>query len=140
MQGYDAAMNDDAKREMISRYTEASVDDDFETLAALRHPDWQETWPQSGEVVRSSQDYHDLRVNRPEGAPTVTMGRDRGGSGDQWWAEMIVDYQDGSRWLAISLFALRDGLVYRERIYFGQPFAAPPWRARWVDQETPAIG
>jgi hypothetical protein len=125
---------------MISRYVAASIDDDFVTLAALRHAQWQETWPQSGEVVRSSEDYHEARINRPEGAPTVTMGRNWGGSGDQWWFEAIVDYQDGSRWLAISLFELRDGLVYRERIYFGQPFPAPAWRARWVQQGTPAIG
>jgi hypothetical protein len=125
---------------MISRYVAASIDDDFVTLSALRHAQWQETWPQSGEVVRSSEDYHQSRTNRPEGAPTVTMGRNWGGSGDQWWAEVIVDYQDGSQWLAISLFELRDGLVYRERIYFGQPFPAPAWRARWVQQGTPAIG
>ena len=130
----------DAHRAMIQRYVQASIDDDFPTLAASRHAEWQEIWPQSGEIVMSSEDYHLARINRPEGAPTVTMGRDWGGSGDQWWAETIVDYPDGSRWLATSLFALRDGLVHRERIYFGQPFPAPAWRSRWVQQGPPAIG
>ena len=132
-------MSDESNGEVVRRYLTASIEDDFETLAALRHPEWQERWPQSGEVVRSSEHYHELRVNRPEGAPAVKPGVSRGGSGDQWWAELVVDYQDGSRWLAVSLFELRDGLVYRERIYFGQPFGAPPWRAPWVDLETPAI-
>ncbi|MGH2407761.1 MAG: hypothetical protein ACRDF7_06760 [Candidatus Limnocylindrales bacterium] len=130
----------DAHGDLVRRYVQASIADDFATLGALRHVEWQETWPQSGEVVPSSHAYHEARVNRPEGAPTVTMGREWGGSGDQWWAEMVVDYPDGSRWLATSLFELRDGLVYRERIYFGQPFPAPAWRARWVQQGPPAIG
>ena len=129
----------DAHAAMIQHYVQASIDDDFPTLAALRHRDWQEAWPQSGEVVLNSEDYREARINRPEGAPTVTMGRDWGGSGDQWWAEMIVDYPDGSRWLATSLFELRDGLVHRERIYFGQAFPAQAWRARWVRQGPPAL-
>ncbi|MFI5254853.1 MAG: hypothetical protein ACHQ15_05295 [Candidatus Limnocylindrales bacterium] len=132
--------DDDVPRAMIDRYLTANIADDFPTLAALRHADWEESWPQSGEVVPSSEDYRQARTNRPEGAPTVRPGRARGGSGDQWWAETIVDYQDGSSWLAISLFELRDGLVYRERIYFGQAFPAPAWRARWVRQGPPALG
>jgi hypothetical protein len=124
---------------LVRRYAEASRDDDFETLSQLRHADWQQTWPQSGEIVTSSANYHDLRVNRPEGAPRVTLGANLGGSGDDWWAELIVDYADGSRWLAINLIGLRDGLIHRERIYFGQPFAPPAWRAKWVTQGPPAI-
>jgi hypothetical protein len=127
------------RAELVRRYAEASRDDDFETLARLRHPEWQETWPQSGEIVTSSANYHDLRVNRPEGAPRVEIGASAGGSGDDWWAELIVHYADGSRWLAITLIELRDGLVHRERIYFGQPFAPPAWRAKWVTQGPPAI-
>ncbi len=124
---------------LARRYAEASRDDDFETLTQLRHPDWQQAWPQSGEIVTSSANYHDLRVNRPEGAPRVELGASSGGSGDEWWSELIVSYADGSRWLAINLVELRDGLVYRERIYFGQPFPAPGWRAKWVTQGPPAI-
>jgi hypothetical protein len=132
-------MNTKPAGDLVRRYATASCDDDFETLDQLRHPDWQETWPQSGETVMTGADYHALRINRPEGAPTVRMGVEMGGSGDQWWTEMIVDYQDRSRWLAVSLFELRDGLIYRERIYFGQPFPAPGWRAQWVTQGPPAI-
>jgi hypothetical protein len=124
---------------LVRRYAEASRDDDFEALTRMRHPDWQQTWPQSGEIVTSSAKYHDLRVHRPEGAPRVELGANSGGSGDDWWSELIVHYQDGSRWLAINLIELRDGLVYRERIYFGQPFPAPAWRAKWVTQGPPAI-
>ena len=132
-------MDESDRAQLVRRYAEASRDDDFDMLTRLRHRDWQQTWPQSGEIVTSSANYHDLRVHRPEGAPRVDLGTSSGGSGDQWWSELIVHYADGSRWLAINLIELRDGLVHRERIYFGQPFAAPGWRAKWVTQGPPAI-
>ncbi len=131
-------MTGKAGAELISRYAAASARDDFETLEALRHPDWQEAWPQSGEVVTSSANYHTVRTQRPEGAPRVEPTRS-GGSGDCWWGEAVVHYADGTRWLAVTIFELRHGLVYRERVYFGQPVAAPEWRAPWVEREAPAI-
>ena len=62
-----------------------------------------------------------------------------GGSGDTWWGEAVVHYADGSRWLGITIFELRDGLIYRERLYFGPAFPAPDWRAQWVEREEPAV-
>lgn len=95
-------------------------------------------WPQSGEQVMSHDDYVAMRLNRPEGAPRVeALGT--GGSGETWWAESIIHYADGSRWLGMSVFELRQGRIYRERVYFGEPFPAPAWRARWVHQGEPAI-
>ena len=122
----------------IRHYAEAGARDDFEAMESLRHPDWQEAWPQSGEIVTSSATYRTVRTQRPEGAPRVEPGR-IGGSGACWWSEAIVHYGDGSRWLAITIYELRDGLIWRERIYFGQPVTAPGWRAQLVDHEEPAI-
>ena len=124
--------------DVLRRYADAGARDDFETMEALRHQDWQEAWPQSGEIVTSSANYRVVRTQRPEGAPRVEPRR-VGGSGDCWWSESIVHYADGSRWLAVSIYELRDGLVWRERIYFGQPVTAAPWRAEWVEREEPAV-
>ena len=127
--------NDEAT---VARYVAASQDEDFAALASLRHDEWEMIWPQSGERVVSHDNYVAMRTNRPEGAPRVeSLGI--GGSGDTWWGESIIHYADGSRWLGVSLFELRDGLVHRERVYFGQPFAAPAWRATWVTRSEPAI-
>ena len=131
-------MATESGEELIRRYVTASAADDFEAMAALRHPDWQEFWPQSGEVVTSSANYLIVRSQRPEGAPRVEPGR-MGGSGDTWWGEGVVHYADGSRWLGITIFELRDGLIHRERLYFGPPFPAPEWRSQWVEHEEPAV-
>ena len=124
--------------DLIRRYAEAGARDDFEAMEALRHADWQEAWPQSGEIVPSSAHYRAVRSGRPEGAPRVVPGR-FGGSGDCWWGEAVVHYADGSRWLAVTIFELRDGLIWRERVYFGPPVAAPAWRAHLVEREEPAV-
>jgi hypothetical protein len=58
-------MTDQAGAELIRRYAEANAKDDFETLEALRHPEWQEAWPQSGEIVTSSANYRAARTRRP---------------------------------------------------------------------------
>jgi hypothetical protein len=122
----------------IARYVAASEEEDFATLASLRHGDWEMLWPQSGERVVGHDNYIGMRKNRPEGAPRVeALGV--GGSGNTWWGESIIHYADGSRWLGISLFELHDGLVHRERVYFGQPFTAPAWRAKWVTKSEPVI-
>ncbi len=124
--------------DLVRRYADAGARDDFNAMEALRHPEWQEAWPQSGEIVTSSANYRVVRTQRPEGAPRVEPKR-VGGSGDCWWSEAIVHYADGSRWLAVSIYELRDDLVWRERIYFGQPVTAPAWRAQWVEREEPAV-
>ena len=125
-------------RETIERYSDAGARDDFEGMEALRHPDWQERWPQSGEVVTSSAAYRTVRTQRPEGAPRVEPRR-HGGAGDCWWSESIVHYADGSNWLAVTIYELRDQLIWRERIYFGQPVNSPAWRAPLVEHEEPAV-
>jgi hypothetical protein len=79
-----------------------------------------------------------MRLNRPEGAPRVEALAS-GGAGDAWWTENIIHYADGSRWLAVSILELRDALVLRERVYFGQPFEPPAWRKDWVRRGAPAI-
>lgn len=124
--------------ELIRRYTEANGRNDFGTMESLRHGDWQERWPQSGEVVASSANYRMVRTQRREGQPSVETGR-IGGSGDCWWSEEVIRYPDGSVWLGLTIFELRDGVVWRERVYFGPPFPAPEWRAAWVEQEEPAV-
>ena len=123
--------------ELIRTYAAASAVDDFATMEDLRHPDWKEAWPQSGEVVTSNANYRQARTGHPEGAPRVEPGR-MGGSGDTWWGEAVVHYADGSRWLGLTIFELRDGLVYCERVYFGPAFPAAEWRAQWVEREEPA--
>jgi hypothetical protein len=33
----------------------------------------------------------------------------------------------------VTLFELKDDLLYRQTAFFAEPFEAPAWRAAWVD-------
>jgi hypothetical protein len=42
--------------------------------------------------------------------------------------------------LSITIYEFSGDLIRSERVYFGQPFPAPAWRARWIEKGKPAIG
>lgn len=130
----------DPRDALIERYEQASVADDFDTMRRLRHPQWQMLWPQSGEIVHGHDNYVAIRTNRPEGAGPRIEPLRHGGAGDTWWSESIIHYGDGSRWLIVAVYEFSGDLIRRERVYFGQAFPAPAWRAKWVEKGTPAIG
>jgi hypothetical protein len=127
------------RQTIIERYEKASVADDFEAMRSIRHLDWQMLWSQSGEIVKGHDNYVAIRTNRPEGGGPRVEPLRYGGSGDLWWSEAIIHYGDGSRWLGITIYEFSGDLIRSERVYFGQPFQAPAWRARWVEKGKPAI-
>jgi hypothetical protein len=128
----------EARHAIIERYESASAADDFATMGRFRHPDWQMRWPQSGEIVKGHDNYVALRTHRPEGGPRVEPLR-HGGSGETWWSEIAIHYADGANWLGITIFEFQGDLIRSEQVYFGQPFQAPAWRARWVEKGEPAV-
>jgi hypothetical protein len=145
----------ESNEEVVRAYAAASVAADVDAAARLRHPEWIVEWPQSGERVTSSEAFAEIVRNYPGGAPSAKVRRivgdqDRwlvtpsntvirvGGEGDAWWGEWVVTYPDGGTYYCIDLIELRDGLVYRETVYWAAPFAAPEWRAPWVERAEAA--
>jgi hypothetical protein len=142
-------------REVVERYMRA-MPGDFDTLAALRHPDFVLEFPQSGEVIRGHENWqaaHQRYADVESETRRVTGSEDRWilspgfagftptrivGSGDTFTVESIGTYPGGESYHVISIIELRDGLVFRGRTYFAAPFEAPEWRARWVEQKAPA--
>ena len=136
--------------EIARRYADASCRIDLDAMAALRHPEWQVRWPQSGEHVISSENFRRILDAYPGGRPTSVVTRVVGaedrwvvtpsntvqhiaGSGDFWWSEWRMTYPDGRTYLCIDLIELRDQRVWRETVYWAEPFSAPDWRSAWVD-------
>ena len=137
--------------ECVRQYAAASAAHDVAALAALRHPAWMVVWPQSGEQVRTTEAWAEIIANYPGGAPIAEITRIVGaedrwvvtagntvlrvaGSGDFWWSEWRLTYDNGDVYLVVDLMELRDGLVYRETVYWAAPFEAPAWRAPWVER------
>ena len=139
--------------ELVRAYAAAVVANDQPTIARLRHRDWTAVWPQSGEVVRGTE--NDFAINRayPGGVPQLLPeGRLHGtedrwvtsplgggayrvaGEGETWVGEWRMRYPDGRVWLTVIIIELRDGQVWRETSYWAEPFEAPAWRAQWVER------
>lgn len=144
--------------EAIAReYAAAACRFDFDAMAALRHPDWQASWPQSGERIIGSDNYRRIVDNYPGGYPTSEVTRVVGaedrwvitpgntvqqivGSGDFWWTEWRMRYPDGRTYLCVELMELRDQRIWRETVYWAEPFTAPDWRSQWVTDSKDAPG
>lgn len=141
--------------ELVRRYLAAHQAHDGETLGALRAPSWTSDMPQSGERIRGHANDRAIMANWPGGRPEASVGRVAGaedrwvlmpawtyqrvaGEGDQWWADAVARYPDGSTWHAVLLIELQDRQVARETWFFGPPLEAPEWRAGWVERMTPA--
>jgi hypothetical protein len=137
--------------ELVRRYSEASMNFDFSTLDELRHPEWSAVWPQSGEVLRGSANHRAVVEHYPGGRPQVVQeqlvgSEDRwattplggayrvAGEGEFWTGVWRQVYPDGRTYFSIVLIELRDSKIYRETIYWAEPFEAPAWRAPWVER------
>jgi ketosteroid isomerase-like protein len=99
----------------------------------LFHDDALMEWPQSGERIRGAANRRAIYGAFP-GLPTITPRR-MVSSGDLVVAEATLDYGGGGKpFKSVFIFEMRDGKIARETAYWSEPFAAPDWRAKWVEK------
>ena len=140
-------------REIVERYATA-IRVSGDALDALRHPDFVEDWPQSGERVRGIANMRaidDAYPRRPtEGdvmrvvgsedrwvvTPTYTPLRIEG-SGDVYTLVLTAIYPPNAIWYVTNIIELRDQLVWHVTTFFAESFEPPTWRAQWVERMEP---
>ena len=144
-------MDQTGNRPLVERYIRA-LPADFDTLERLRHQQFVEEWPQSGERIYGYANYRAIHERYPEGAPRsepsgLVGGEHRWvltpmltpirvvGDGVTYTAEFTAAYAGGASYRIVAIIELRDGLVYRQRTYFAPQFEAPDWRSAWVERE-----
>jgi hypothetical protein len=129
-------MQEHEVRELMDRLLEA-MDPALEYEE--RHEDYLVEFPQSGERM----DRDGLRAMQeayPDGPPKIRVRR-LVGAGDLWVGESVVEYADGKVLHGVAILEFRDGKMWRDTRYWGEPFEAPAWRARWVRPiEEPVAG
>ena len=127
----------------VNRRDEAALD-------ALVHPDYLETYPQSGEQTRGVENlraiiahypggYEDKGLDRVVGSedrwvvsPAFTLLRIEG-AGDTFTSVQQARYPDGSEWHVVSIGEIRDHRVWRVQTFFAPAFDPPAWRSSWVE-------
>ena len=123
---------------------------EFEVLITLQHPEFVQEFPQSGEIIRGSENFRKVHENYPGGipgnevqrvigtedqwvvAPTFTLVK-LSGAGDTFTAESKGSYPDGSEYRVVTILEIKDSKVLRARTYFAPEFEPPTWRAEWVE-------
>jgi ketosteroid isomerase-like protein len=147
-------------RQVVERFARAMEGDDFDTQDALIHDDYVLDLPQSGERIRGRANRRAMIEHYPGRAeegirPSVdrVIGTDDrfvtspfptwnvihlAGSGDEIQATGTIRYPDGKLWHFVALMTLREGKIWRETDYFGEPFEAPEWRSQYVERVEPS--
>jgi hypothetical protein len=152
----EITMDGNSNRPLVERYVRA-LPADFESLEQLRHEDFVEEWPQSGERIHGHANYRAIHERYPEGAPrTEPLGligsEDHWvltpmltplrvvGDGDTYTAEFTADYAGEATYHIVAIIELRNGRVFRQRTYFAPSFEAPDWRSAWVERKRTTPG
>jgi hypothetical protein len=80
-----------------------------------------------------------LQEHFPDGAPRIQLRR-LIGAGDLWIVETVIHYTDGKVFHGANIVEFRDGKMWKETRYYGQPFEAPAWRAEWAERIEEPVG
>jgi len=118
-------------RVALDQHWVASDANDFETEHLIYHEDAVLDYPQSGERTRGRRNIQGQRASQPS-QKRFTVRRIIGG-GNLWVTELILTY-DGKPTYTVSIMEFTGDKVARETQYFADPFAAPAFRARWVER------
>src|SRR5271155_5600344 len=127
----DSAARDQQSRARLDQHWAASDANDFETELLIYREDAVVDYPQSGERTRGRRNIQGQRASQPS-QKRFTVQRIIGG-GNLWVTELILTY-DGKPTYTVSIMEFTDDKVARETQYFADPFAAPAFRAKWVER------
>ena len=118
-------------REALDQHWAASDASDFEAEHRIYHDDAVLEYPQSGERTRGRANIQGQRASQPNNKRFSI--RRIVGNGDLWVTEFILMY-DNKPSFTVSIMEFNGDKVARETQYFADPFAAPAFRAQWVER------
>ena len=132
--------NDALERTLRDLYSSGDMEGLMGLMSELAAPDMVQEWPQSGERIRGRDNIDAVNQNY-EGAtgskPKMTLRRILK-PGSAWVAEATIDYGDGTPVSMVSIIETNaEGKIVKETDYFANPFPAPEWRRKWVEQVEP---
>ena len=123
-------MDENAVRALITEHFDASKDD-IARASEIYADDAVLEFPQGRERIRGKADIIAFRSAYPARV-TFEMHRTIGRL-DLWVNEYTIRYDDTKSLDVVGIMEFRGGKVVRERIYFGEPWDPPAWRAQWVE-------
>ena len=127
-------MDEQQIRAALDQHWAASQVGDYTLEHEIYHHDVVLDYPQSGERIHGRANVQASRSEHP--AQRRFEIHRIFGSGNVWVTELVIVYDDRP-YHTVSVMEFTDGKVTHETQYFSDPFAAPAWRARWVERSAP---
>lgn len=138
-------------RSVFEAYLRAANGRDVAALEGLFDDDFEDVYPQSGELTRGLANFRSIIEQYPGGGyagqgtdrlvgtedrwaltPSFTVVRIEG-TGDTFTGVTRSRYPDGTDWYIVTIAQMRNGKLWRAETYFAQTFEPPAWRAAWVE-------
>src|ERR1700740_2618500 len=127
----EQSMQEQQIRAALDQHWAASDANDFETEHRIYLEDAVLEYPQSGERTRGRSNIQNQRASQPS-KKRFSIRRIIG-TGALWVTEFILTY-DGKPSYTVSIMEFKGDKVARETQYFADSFAAPAFRAQWVER------
>jgi hypothetical protein len=134
-EGFQMATEEQSIRSALEQHWSASAAGDLEAEHNIYQEDAVCEYPQSGERIVGRENLKGLRGHHP-GHPSGFTVHGIRGSGNLWVTEYVINYGEKPVF-TVSIMEFEKGKCRRETQYFGDPFDAPAWRARWVAPAKP---
>jgi hypothetical protein len=123
-------MDEATARAMIKDHFDTATDD-FARSSEIYADDAVLEFPQGGERIRGKANILGFR-SAYRARLSFEMKRTTGCQ-DLWVNEYVIWYDGQTPYHVVGIMEFRGGKVVRERIYFGEPWEPPAWRAHWVE-------
>jgi ketosteroid isomerase-like protein len=126
-------MDNRKPKEIIEQFWRVMEGNDFYKAAELLHDDFILEWHQSGERIRGRENFAKLNTAYPtQGIWHFTINSIVA-EGDVVVSDVSVT--DGTLHDRVITFStIRDGNIWKQIEFWPEPFAAPEWRAQWVEK------
>jgi hypothetical protein len=125
-------MQEETIREALNAHWQASAAGDLNAEHTIYDDDAICDYPQSGERILGRNNLQALRSHHPDKPSGFDVRRIQG-KDDLWITEYTISYHARAS-CVVSIMEFRNGKVIHETQYFSDPFEAPGWRSRWVEQ------
>ena len=143
-------MSASTARAVFERYLIAVNGRDADALDDVLHPDFEDLYPQTGELTRGADNLKQIINNYPggyegEGLGEVFGAEDRWvatpmfsmlrieGTGDVFTAVQKGRYPDGTDWYIVVIAQIKDGRVWRVQSFWAPTLEPPAWRSEFVE-------
>ena len=126
----DDTSRQEANTGVIRRLWTLFSDQKWDESKELFHKDFIAEWPQSRERFSGAENF--VEMNRAYPGNHRIEVRELCTAGDQVVSAVYIQADTGQKAFATSFFTLRDGKIAKVTEYWAEPYDAPAWRAKWV--------